>query len=216
MRLRNIPQAGKYLKESSWVIQDPSLHKKSWKKVSGGRDIHIEIGMGKGGFLIEMARQNPNIFFIGLEKYDSVLMKGAQKLEGMHLDNILLIHGDAKNLESLFERGEIDKIYLTFSDPWPKAKHFKRRLTYRSFLDKYEYLLKEQGILQFRTDNQGLFDFSVQELQERKWQIIASTRDLHHQKDWREDAPQTEYERKFSSRGEAIYQLQGRKVRLDI
>lgn len=211
MRLRNIPKAGEYLKASSWVVDEPKSLQGRWKQLAKDRPIHIEVGMGKGGFLIDMAKQNPHLYFVGLEKYESVMYKGVRKLErefpNHELDNLIFLQGDAKYLLEYFAPGEVAKVYLSFSDPWPKSGHYKRRLTYRDFLSIYKTILEEEGQLQFRTDNQPLFDFSVQELQESFWQMTYATRDLHHEPHFEESQPQTEYERKFSSLGQPIYQL---------
>ena len=144
------------------LIQDPKEHIGNWNKAFGNDNpIHLEIGMGKGDFIIELAKKNPNINYIGLEKFPSVIVVAMDKVVSSKLTNILLVCFDATNLNEIFSENEIDQIYLNFSDPWPKTRHAKRRLTSNSFLKTYEYILKDKSTIQFKTDNRGLFEYRI-------------------------------------------------------
>jgi len=168
--------------------------------------------MGKGRFLMDMARLHPDINYVGIEMYDSVLLRALQKREeleeaGEKLDNLLFMRVDARELPDIFEKGEVQKIYLNFSDPWPKARHAKRRLTSREFLARYEKILISEGVVEFKTDNRELFEFSLEEVKEKDWELLVYTFDLHHQEDMMEGNVMTEYEEKFSSMGNPICKL---------
>lgn len=211
-RLRNIPGAREAVRSSEWVIQNPESRKGTWKKLFKNNDnpLHIEIGMGKGRFIMDMAEKYPEINFIGLERYESVLIKGIQKAEerrnsGKSLDNILFLAEDATNLPLYFDKEEIDRIYLNFSDPWPKDRHAKRRLTSSNFLNIYDKILSKKGRIEFKTDNELLFNFSVSEVDGAGWKLDAITRDLHNDIKMNEGNVMTEYEEKFSARGNVIY-----------
>ena len=186
MRLRNIPGAQDAILESPYVIQQPESHKGSWENVFEKKQpIHIEVGMGKGRFLMDLARLHPEINYVGIEMYDSVLLRALQKrheLEenGVVYSNLYFMRVDARLLPDIFDKGEVDKIYLNFSDPWPKARHAKRRLTSREFLARYDQILVPDGKVEFKTDNKGLFEFSLEEVKETKWNLDAFTFDLHH------------------------------------
>ena len=208
MRLRHIRGAEETIAESPYVIQEPELHKGSWNQVFGNDNpIQIEVGMGKGRFIMELAQQNPDINYIGIERYSSVLLRGLQKRAQLELNNIYFMCIDAKNMADYFAPGEVDKIYLNFSDPWPKDRHAKRRLTSRQFFARYDQILKKEGHLEFKTDNQDLFTFSLEEVPEAGWKLDASTRDLHHDAVLNEGNVMTEYEEKFSSKGNPICKL---------
>ena len=208
MRLRHIPGAEKQIEESTFVIQEPEQKKGCWAEVFGnGNPIHIEVGMGKGKFLMELAQQNPDINYVGIEMYSSVLLKAIQKRETLELTNICFMCVDARKLADIFKKGEVAKIYLNFSDPWPKDRHAKRRLTSRQFFARYDQILKKEGHLEFKTDNQDLFTFSLEEVPEAGWKLDASTRDLHHDPVLNEGNVMTEYEEKFSSKGNPICKL---------
>ena len=172
MRLRNIPGAKEAIQESKYVVHQPQKQKGRWKQAfASDQPIHIEVGMGKGRFLMDMARLHPEINYVGIEMYDSVLLRALQKREelennGETLSNLLFMCVDASNLPDIFEKEEVSRIYLNFSDPWPKARHGKRRLTSREFLARYDQILKKDGTLEFKTDNRPLFDFSLEEVQE--------------------------------------------------
>lgn len=208
MRLRNIPAAAPAIAESEYCIKNATELKGIWNSVfENDSPIHIEIGMGKGRFIMELATKNPDINYIGMERYDSVLYRALQKMEEQPLPNLRFLCEDATLLPDFFEKGEISKIYLNFSDPWPKDRHAKRRLTSRQFLDRYDQVLSDDGQIEFKTDNQGLFDFSLDEVEQSKWNLDAVTRDLHHDSQLCEGNIMTEYEEKFSSMGNLIYKM---------
>ena len=164
--------------------------------------------MGKGRFIMDLAARNPDINYLGMERYESVLYRGLQKLEENPLPNLRLLCEDAALLPDFFEKGELDRIYLNFSDPWPKDRHARRRLTSHEFLDRYDQFLAADGRLEFKTDNQDLFTFSLEEIETSdRWHLNASTRDLHHDPSMNEGNIMTEYEEKFSSRGNPICKL---------
>lgn len=205
MRLRNIRGADQIIQESDWVIQEPEKQKGNWNLIFLNENpIHIEIGMGKGKFIIKMAKEFPNINFIGIEKYTSVLLRGIQKLEDEKIDNLKFLCIDAENLPNIFDEGEVKKIYLNFSDPWPKDRHAKRRLPSKEFLARYDKILNRQGTIEFKTDNRGLFDFALEELEPAGWNLVNKTYDLHHDQEMNKGNIMTEYEEKFSSIGNPI------------
>ena len=169
--------------------------------------------MGKGRFLMDMASRHPEINYVGVEMYDSVLLRALQKRERMEadgekLDNLKFMCIDARILPDIFEKGEVQRIYLNFSDPWPKARHAKRRLTSREFLARYSQILTTGETVEFKTDNKDLFEFSLEEVTEAEgWTLLAHTFDLHHQEDMMVGNVMTEYEEKFSSMGNPICKL---------
>lgn len=160
--------------------------------------------MGKGKFIHTMAKLNPDINYVGIEKYSSVLLRAIQKMEEEELPNLKFIRMDAEDITKVFGQGEVDRIYLNFSDPWPKDRHAKRRLPSREFLGRYDVILKKDGILEFKTDNRDLFDFAVEELEPAGWQAEVITYDLHKDEKLMEGNVMTEYEEKFSSMGNPI------------
>ena len=205
MRLRNIKGADERIAESKYVVQNPAEVKGSWKDCFGNSNpLYIEIGMGKGQFLHAMAKEYPDVNFVGVEKYSSVLLRAIQKMEEDEVSNLKFICIDAKEILDAFGEGEVDKIYLNFSDPWPKDRHAKRRLPSREFLKKYDVILKKDGFLEFKTDNRGLFDFAVEELPEAGWKAKVVTYDLHNDEELCKGNIMTEYEEKFSSMGNPI------------
>ena len=214
MRLRNIPGAHDYLTSHPLVIKNETRYRGTWKETFEHPEnpIHIEIGMGKGQFLLTMAKENPNINYIGIERYSSVLLRALEHYDTdetfQNVTNIRFICMDAQNLPEVFAVGEIDKIYLNFSDPWPKARHAKRRLTSREFLARYSQILTTGETVEFKTDNKDLFEFSLEEVTEAEgWTLLAHTFDLHHQEDMMVGNVMTEYEEKFSSMGNPICKL---------
>lgn len=210
MRLRNIPGSKDVIADSRFVVQNPDSQRGKWAEVfTNNHPVWIEVGMGKGRFIMDMARLHPDINFIGIEMYDSVLLRAVQKREQMEeeLSNLYFIRMDARNLPEVFAQGEVDRIFLNFSDPWPKERHAKRRLTSRQFLERYDQILAEDGQVEFKTDNRGLFEFSLQEVEETKWQLVASTFDLHHESEMVRGNVMTEYEEKFSSMGNPIHKM---------
>lgn len=206
MRLRNITGADTYIENSEYVVQDEKSKKSCWSEVFGRKaPLHIEVGMGKGQFMMELALRNPDINYVGIEMYSSVLLRAVQKMEEKPMDNLRFIRMDAREIEEVFGKGEVDKIYLNFSDPWPKDRHAKRRLPSRQFLARFDQILKKDGNLEFKTDNKDLFDFAVEEVEPAGWKIDAITYDLHHDEVMNEGNILTEYEEKFSSKGNPIY-----------
>ena len=208
MRLKNVPGARDVIAESSLVVHEPEKQKGNWQQVFGNdHPVHIEIGMGKGRFICEMAKTHPDINYIGIEKYSSVLLRAIQKMEEEPLPNLLFIRMDAENIDEVFGLDEVDRIYLNFSDPWPKDRHAKRRLPSKEFLARYDRFLKKDGVLEFKTDNRGLFDFAVEELPQAGWKLVKITYDLHHDEEMMQGNVMTEYEQKFSSMGNPICKL---------
>lgn len=208
MRLRNIPGADDAIAQSIYCIKEPETHKDRWQEVfPAAQPLHIEIGMGKGRFIMNLAAANPNINYLGIERYSSVLLRALQKMESEPLSNLKFICMDAADVSDVFAPGEIDRIYLNFSDPWPKDRHAKRRLTSRQFFARYHQILSPDGQLEFKTDNQDLFTFSLEEIPIAGWRLDACTRDLHNDPVLNEGNIMTEYEEKFSSLGNPICKL---------
>lgn len=208
MRLRNIPGAWEEMLENQYVIQEPATLKGRWsEEITGGRPLHLEIGMGKGQFLTTLAQQNPDIFYLGVEKFASVLIRAVEKQEQLDLPNLRFLRFDADAITEVFEPGEVDRLYLNFSDPWPKDRHAKRRLTSSRFLARYRQILKPDGVVAFKTDNRPLFDFSVEELLASGWTLSKVTYDLHHS-EYAEGNVMTEYEERFSQKGNPICRLE--------
>ena len=213
MRLRNIPGAKEVIENSPYVVHEPQKQKGQWSHVfENDHPIHIEVGMGKGRFLMDMAKIHPEVNYVGIEMYDSVLLRALQKREEYEqnegtLTNLYFMCVDARLLPEIFEKGEVEKIYLNFSDPWPKARHAKRRLTSRQFLERYDQILIPEGSVEFKTDNRELFEFSLEEVKEAGWTLETSTFDLHHDEELMKGNVMTEYEEKFSSMGNPIHKL---------
>ena len=209
MRLRNIPGADEVISNSTYCIQEPEKLKGQWHDVfENSNPIHIEVGMGKGRFLMDLAALNPDINYIGIERYTSVLLRAVQKIEENPLPNVRFLCIDAATLPEIFDKNEIDRIYLNFSDPWPKDRHAKRRLTSSVFLDRYNEILRADGRIEFKTDNQDLFTFSLEEIENHPlWHLDAHTRDLHNDESMNQGNIMTEYEQKFSSLGNPICKL---------
>lgn len=205
MRLRNISGSREMIADSEYVIQDAENQKGKIKTYfEKEQPIRIEIGMGKGRFIMQMAEENPEINFIGIEKYSSVLLRAIQKMEQNELPNLRFIRMDAEDITEVFEKGEVDRIFLNFSDPWPKDRHAKRRLPSKEFLKRYDEILKKDGVIEFKTDNRDLFDFAVEQLEPAGWKAEVITYDLHHDPVLCEGNIMTEYEEKFSSMGNPI------------
>lgn len=205
MRLRKKPwieEAIKELQDEYVYMHDLEKFKGKWQEMFPGKKLCLEIGCGKGRFTIGMAELNPDKAFIGVETQQDVAYYPAKAAKEKQLDNVRIICANAENITDWFEPGEIKELYLNFSDPWPKARHAKRRLTHRNFLAKYSQLLGNGGHLRFKTDNRGLFDFSVEEFKEFGLEIIALSYDLHHSE--YDNPVQTEYEQKFSALGTPI------------
>lgn len=224
MRLRNIPRADGVLNECKEVVKNEKEYRGRWHEIFGNSNpIHIEIGMGKGQFLLTLAGQNPGINYIGIERYSSVLLRAVEKFQTLNpepssagtalsnataLPNVRFICMDARDIADTFAPGEVDRIYLNFSDPWPKARHAGRRLTSREFLARYDRVLSEDGTIEFKTDNRLLFDFSVSEVNASPiFHMKGCTYDLHHDDTMNHGNIMTEYEEKFSSLGNPICKL---------
>lgn len=212
MRLRNNPKAYDIMNENKeFVVIKPTEFKNNWKSIFGNENpIYIEIGMGKGDFIYENARRNPNINYIGIEKFPSVLAAAINKinLQTEKVSNLRLMRYDAIELNDVFGENEVDKIFLNFSDPWPKSRHAKRRLTSSKFLDVYHKILKDQGTIEFKTDNRGLFEYSIISFNQYPLDLEYISLDLHNSAE-NEENIMTEYERKFCTKG-PIYKLIGR------
>lgn len=209
MRLRNIKNANERLAQNERdFVANPESFKGCWNQAFvNDNPIHIEIGMGKGQFLTQLALQNPNINYIGIEKFTSVQLRASEKLSELELTNVRLINVDAKNLNEYFEKGEVDRIYLNFSDPWPKNAHAKRRLTSNRFLPVYHDILTLDGEIHFKTDNRLLFEFSLESLNNYGLILSNISLDLHNSNF--EGNIMTEYEEKFSKFG-PIYRLEAK------
>lgn len=206
MRLRYVPIAKELIDSHPELVLDHQTGRVfDFEEIfHNDAPIHIEIGMGKGKFIYSMAKMNPHINYIGIEKFDSVIVRALEKLINEPLPNLLLLRADAKNLNMIFKEKSISRIYLNFSDPWPKDRHAKRRLTHHNFLKQYQSLLKNDAVIEFKTDNVILFNFSVEEIQKYPMEILYLSRDLHL-----EDTENimTEFEEKFSKKGNKIYKL---------
>ena len=209
MRLRNVPGSRDMITESPYTIKNETEQKGKWHEVFGNSNpIHIEIGMGKGQFLMTLAGQNPDINYVGIEKYSSVLVRALEKQQELELSNIKFIRMEAENIADVFDKDEVARIYLNFSDPWPKDRHAKRRLTSVQFLQRYEQILQPDGHLIFKTDNRDLFDFSLEQVEESpNWILLNHTFDLHHS-EYVEGNIMTEYEQRFVEKGNAICRME--------
>ena len=210
MRLKNVKGANDIIVKGIYYIDNPIIYKGKWNKLfNNNNPIYIELGMGKGDFIINNAIKYPDINFIGIEKYDSVIVRAIQKSNELELNNLKLIRLDVINIDTIFDK-EIDKIYLNFSDPWPKERHAKRRLTSNIFLDKYSKIFKNNYIIEMKTDNIDLFNYSVESLKNYGYVIEYITNDLHSENI---DNIETEYEHKFSSKGIKINKFIAKKVK---
>lgn len=211
MRLRHIPGAEQEILKSPYVIHHPEQRRGSFEKLFGNHNpIEIEVGMGKGKFIMELAGINPAVNYIGIERYPSVLLRALQKRAGMESGNICFMCMDAKNLAEIFAPGEVSRIFLNFSDPWPKDRHAKRRLTSPEFMQIYDQILKPDGVIEFKTDNRKLFDYSLAAIPQAGWKLTAYSYDLHHS-EMAEGNVMTEYETKFSALGNPIFKLIARR-----
>lgn len=210
MRLRNIPGARDVIAGHEAVIKEEKQWKGRWDQVfENDHPIRLEIGMGKGQFLMQMALQNPDINYIGIERYSSVLLRALERMNALEEapSNLRFVCMDASGIGEVFEKGEADRIYLNFSDPWPKARHAKRRLTSTAYWERYDGILKEDGTVEFKTDNWELFDFSLEQVVEAGWEVKACTFDLRNDEKMNQNNIMTEYEEKFSSKGNPICKL---------
>ena len=210
MRLRNVPGSRETIAEHKLCILEEQPQAGKWQTIFGNdHPIYIEVGMGKGQFITTLAHQNPEINYIGIEKYSSVLVRALEKMDAMENPptNIRFIRMDAENICSMFEKDEVSRIYLNFSDPWPKDRHAKRRLTSQEFLKRYDRILKPDGYVEFKTDNKDLFQFSLEQVEPAGWHLDAFTWDLHNDEALNQGNVMTEYEQKFSSMGNPICKM---------
>ena len=208
MRLRKDPRAEKYIQESQMVISNPEEHKGKWHSIfNNDQELHVEFGMGKGGFMIGMAKQNPHINYIGVERFETVVYKACKKAEREQAPaNLRFVCYNVEHCMDIFEKEEADRIYLNFSDPWPKKRNANKRLTHYKFLEKYSHILQQKGEVHFKTDNKSLFEFSLNEISSQDWKMKNISLDLHASD--MEGNVMTEYEERFSSMGMPIYRLE--------
>lgn len=207
MRLRNVKGSRETIAANEYVVQNETELKGRWhEKFGNDNPINIEIGMGKGRFIMDMAKLNPDVNYIGIEKFSSVLVRAVEKQNEEQLPNLLFIRMDAENIENVFDKGEVDYIYLNFSDPWPKDRHAKRRLTSVQFLSRYVNILAKDGGVTFKTDNRPLFDFSLEQVEEAGWVLDNKTYDLHNS-EYASGNVMTEYEKRFSEMGNPICRM---------
>lgn len=213
MRLRRKPWIDEAIKEyaSFLHLESCEAYKGKWRSVFSNPDapLWVELGTGKGNFISQMAQIHRDVNFIGIELQIGVIYYAGKKCAEAEVDNVHLLRFDVARLEDIFAPGEVDRFFINFCDPWPKKRHAKRRLTYRGFLDRYARLLAADGRLDFKSDNAGLFDFTLEELAERQWQVSDVTYDLHHS-DIANEA-MTEYEAKFSAKGQPIFHCTARR-----
>ena len=208
MRLKNIKGAKEYIENSPYIIDNPEKYRGKYNTLfDNNNELHLEIGMGKGNFIIEMAKKYPKINFIGIEMFDSVILRAVQKLENENLPNLKLIRYDATNIEKIFDK-EINTLYLNFSDPWPKNRHEHRRLTSKRFLERYDKIFKGENHIIQKTDNRKLFEFSLISYVDYGYKINNLSLNLHEDKI---DNVETEYEKKFSELGMPIYMIEIKK-----
>lgn len=211
MRLRNVPGAREEIAEDPHAVSEEKARelKGRWHEFFGNdHPLYIEIGTGKGRFITQLAGQNPDVNYIGIEKYSSVLVKALRKMEAFQdIKNLYFIRMDAEYITEVFGPEEVTGIYLNFSDPWPKDRHAKRRLPGREFLEKYAAMLVPDGRVEFKSDNQDLFSFAVESAEAAGYRIVSCTRDLHHDPVLSEGNIMTEYEEKFSALGNPICRL---------
>ncbi len=205
MRVRNVKNKEEIINNSMYTMEDPYLFRGKWSSVfNNSNPIYLEIGIGKGKFILENAKNNPNINYIGIEKNGSVLSYAIKKIEEYKLSNLKLICFDANKIDELFYK-DIDLLYLNFSDPWPKNRHEKRRLTSSSFLEKYDKIFKKNKLIEMKTDNQGLFEYSVISLVNNGYKIEDISLDLTNKEDFINI--RTEYEEKYILKNNRIYYL---------
>ena len=210
MRLRNVRGSIETIAADECVLHDPEdqkAQKGHWHELFGNdHPIHIEVGMGKGQFIMTLAQQNPDINYIGIEKYSSVLVRALEKYHTYDADNIFFLRMDAEDIVDVFDQNEVDRIYLNFSDPWPKDRHAKRRLTSKEYWARYNQILCPEGRVIFKTDNRPLFDFSLEQVEVAGWELDNYTFDLHHS-EYAEGNVMTEYEERFTAKGNPICRL---------
>ncbi|SDX57397.1 MULTISPECIES: tRNA (guanosine(46)-N7)-methyltransferase TrmB [Salimicrobium] len=208
MRNRNKPWADDFLKENNHILaEEPFSNKGNWQQsFSKNQPLHLEIGAGKGQFIAGMAEKFPEVNFLGIERVKTVMVGAVKKVKTAEVENAVLINEDAKDLRDMFGTDEIDHIYLNFSDPWPKKKHHKRRLTHETFLEQYRDVLKSDGRITLKTDNRSLFEYSLSSFSKFGMTLEDVTLDLHELEDG--SNVMTEYEQKFSAKGQPIYRCE--------
>ncbi len=208
MRLRNIPGSREAIAASEYVVHEDVMRGKKghWSEVFGNdHPLYLEIGMGKGRFITELAQRHSERNYVGIEKYSSVLLRALEKRsEKEQLTNLLFLRMEAEELTDVFGEGEVAGIYLNFSDPWPKDRHAKRRLPSREFLARYDHVLVPDGRVEFKTDNRALFEFALAEAEAAVWVVEQCTFDLHHDEQMMQGNIMTEYEERFSAQGNPI------------
>lgn len=205
MRLRKLKNVEERLAASDVVLKDPFAYKGRWKEYFKNENpIYLEIGMGKGQFLIAHARQNPDINYIGIEKEASVMVKACEKVTE-NIPNLVMLNVDAKDILEIFGEAEVEKLFLNFSDPWPKSRHTKRRLTYSENLENYKNIVSQKGSIEFKTDNRHLFEFSLQAFVENGYSIVKLSLNLHEDE---AEVITTEYEDRFLALGNIIYYVE--------
>ena len=210
MRVRNVKNKEEIISNSIYTIDNPERYKGKWQTLfNNNNPIYLEIGMGKGKFILENAKNNPNINYIGIEKNGSVLSYAIKKIEEYKLSNLKLICFDANKIDEIFSK-DIDLLYLNFSDPWPKNRHEKRRLTSNSFLEKYDKIFKKDRLIEMKTDNQGLFEYSLITLTNNNYKILDISLDLTNKIDF--ENIRTEYEEKYILKNNRIYYLKAIKT----
>ena len=208
MRLRNIPGAEEALRDFPTFVDNPASYKGRWRERFGNdHPLHVEIGCGKGKFITTMAERHPEINFLAVELQAEVILRALQRTEGREIHNLVFVQHNAAMLTDLFAPGEVSLIYLNFSDPWPKKRHAKRRLTYPSFLAIYRQVLKPDGEIHMKTDNEKLFEFSLNQFAAEGFQLRNITFDLHNSP-FAADNVMTEYEERFTAKGQRIYRLE--------
>ena len=224
MRLRHIPGCEEYVANSPYAEHAPEERKGSWDTVFGNTNpLELEIGTGKGQFIRTLSLRNPDVNYIGLERFETVVMKAIQRTilqdrDVLHLEqgavrpNLRYLAADAMRLPEFFAKGEVSRIFLNFSDPWPKKGHAWRRLTAPGFFKLYDQVLKPDGVVEFKTDNRGLFDWSLEEIPKCGWELVYVSEDLHASPE-AADNVMTEYEEKFSGRGQKICKLVAARCR---
>ncbi len=205
MRLKKVKGAEDKINKSLYIVKDPDYYRGNFKSLfKNDNPIEVEIGMGKGTFIINKALKNTNINYIGIEKFDSVIVRAVEKLENLEIKNLKLIKMDAIEIDNIFDK-EIDVVYLNFSDPWPKTRHEKRRLSSINFLKKYDSIFKNSKKIIMKTDNRKLFEYSIKSFTDYNYKIDEISLDLYDD-DIKENIP-TEYETKFVSKGQKIYMI---------
>lgn len=208
MRVRHKPWAKEKIEQyPQYIVSNPEQYKGKWHEVfEKDQPLHIEVGTGKGQFITEMAKANPSINYIGIELYDSVIITALERLIDADLPNLRLLNVNAVDLPKYFAKNDVDQVYLNFSDPWPKSRHEKRRLTYKDFLKIYEEILVDGGEIHFKTDNQGLFEYSLMSFSAYGLLLKYVSLDFHNS--GYEGNIMTEYEEKFSEQGNRIYRCE--------